>query len=226
MNDYKGANIMNFNLADRSYKHTYKSPEFALRPVAEAYFMMNALTITGQLYRSCVNNAISYLSTEASNNFGYGEVTVTDYMWILDSKKHPEYTAHRNAFLKLKDVLFTINASNPIDGVRAELQPVIKYFNDIKKKYPGTSKHDRKLRYASYFNLAVLYYYLDDPQSMMKEASGLVLNDFDSKDGKAFEASAVRLKELFERTKMTTRHFPVNPDSYKGPFENAVSVNK
>ncbi len=226
MNDYKGANIMNFNLADRSYKQVYKSPEFALRPLAEAYFMMNALNITGQLYKNCVNKSIRYLSSEATDNFGYGEVTVTDFMWILDSKKHPEYMAHRNAFLKLKDVLFTITASKPIDGIREELKPVIKYFDDIKKKYPGTSKHDRKLRYASYFNLAVLYYYLDDPQAMMKEASGLVLNDFDSKDGRAFEATAVRLKELFERTKMTTRHFPVDINSYKGPFENAVSVNK
>ena len=63
------------------------------------------------------------------------------------------------------------------------------------------------------------------PISMMKEASGLVLNDFDAKDGKAFEQTATWLKNLFQQANIYTRHFSIDPSSFKGPYEkNDVSV--
>jgi hypothetical protein len=223
--DYKGMHVMDQVLADRSYKQVYKSPEFPVSKMAEGYFMINALAITNDLFRNSVNRAMQYLSERITDNFGFNEVTANDYMWIIDSRKHPEYAAHRQAFQKLNSVLFSMNARNSIAGVREQLKPVIDYFEKIKRNYPSTSKHDRKIRYASYFNLAVLYYYLDDPEAMMKEASGLVLNDYDSKDGKALEQSAIRLKNLFQQTNIYTRHFPIDPSAFKGPFEkNAVTI--
>ena len=66
---------------------------------------------------------------------------------------------------------------------------------------------------------------MDDPQSMIKEANGLVLNDFDTKDGKAFEESATALKNLFKISNTNTRHFTINTSLFKGPYEkNAVSA--
>jgi hypothetical protein len=226
ISDYKGEQLRHIVMADRGYKQVYRSPEFAIRAMAEGYFVINTLTVTGQLYKSCVNRAMRYLSERLTDDFGYGEVTVTDHMWIIDSRKHPEYAAHRNAFLTLKDVLFNISAEKPLDGIREELAPVINYFESIKKKYTSMSKHDRKIRYASYFNLAVLYYYLDDPQAMLREASGLVLNDFDARDGKGFETTAIRLKNLFEETKIYTRHFPIDISSFKGPNETRNTAIK
>jgi hypothetical protein len=215
--DHKGAHINNIVLADRGYKQVYKSPEFGLRQLAEGYFMINSLTITGQLYKNCVNRAITQLSERVTNDLGYATTTVTEHMWILDSKKHPEYQAHRKAFQTINEILFTISADRPLDGVKEQLQPAIDYFESIKKKYSSTNKHDRKLRYASYYNLAVLYYYLDDPQLMRKEATGLILNDFDAKDGRNLEASALRLKNLFLQTGLNSRHFAVDTSLFTGP---------
>ena len=219
INDYKGANIENIVLADRAYKQVYRSPEFDAKQTAEGYFMVNNFTVTAKLYKDCVTRAMSNLSNRVNNEFGYTERTITDQMWILDSKKHPEYQAHRQAFLLISEVLFGVSANQSLDGVREKLQPAISYFESIKKKYSSTSKWDRKLRYASYYNLGLLYYYLDDPQSMIKEASGLVLNDFDAKDGKTLEAMAMQLKNLFYQTKMTTRHFAIDTNKFKGPGE-------
>jgi hypothetical protein len=147
-------------------------------------------------------------------------------MWVIDSRKHPQYTAHRAAFLKMNEYLFNLNANTSIAGLREKLQPVIDYFEQIKNIYNTTSKHDRKIRYASYFNLAVLYYYLDDPQSMMKEANGLKLNDFDSKMGTAFQQTALQLKNIFENTKIYTRHFSIDTNLFRGPYENNTTTIK
>ncbi len=226
ISDYKGMHIMDEILADRGHKQVYRSPEFPIRQMAEGYFLLNSISKTGELYRNCVINAMHNLSERLTNNFGFSEVTVNDHMWIIDSKKDPEYADHRQAFRQLSDVLFSMSASSSIDQAREQLKPVIDYFDKLKNEYTSNSKHDRKIRYASYFNLAVLYYYLDDPQKMMKEANGLVLNDYDTRDGKAFEESAIRLKNLFQQANIYTRHFSIDTNTFKGPFEKDAAASK
>ncbi len=217
--DYTGMHLMDQELSSRTYKQVYQSPEFAIRALAEGYFVVNSLSVTRELFTKCVNRAMHYLSERISDNFGFREVTANDQMWIIDTKKHPEKMAWNNSFQVINEVLFSMNPNQPIDGAREQLQPAIDYFEKIKKKYVSGSRHDRKIRYAAHYNLSVLYYYLDDPNSMMKEANALILNDFDAKDGRAFEQTAKWLKNIFQQNNIYTRHFPINIDEFRGPFE-------
>lgn len=222
--DYKGAHITDQILADRGRKYTFRSPEFPVKQLAESYFLINSLKVTNDLYRINVTNAMHRLSNQISDQYGYSEITTTDYVWVVDGRKHPEYQNNRKAVGIVNDVLFSMTASAPISDARERLKPAIDYFEKIKRQYHSSSKHDRKLRYASYFNLAVIYYYLDDPQAMMKEANGLVLNDYDAKDGKGFESVALRLKNQFLNASMYTRHFPIDTTQYKGPYEQITAT--
>jgi len=219
ISDYKGMHILDQELASRQYKQVYKSPEFTIKHLAEGYFLVNSITVTKDLYRNAVTRAMHTLSDRITQDFGFNEVSANDFMWIIDSRKHPEYDDWRKAFTQMSEVLYNMDANTPITGAREKLQPVISYFEGIRKRYTSTKKHDRKIRYATYFNLAVLYYYLDDPQSMMREANGLVLNDYDSRDGKGFEQTAAWLKNLFQQSNIYTRHFPINTQQFRGPFE-------
>jgi hypothetical protein len=222
--DYKGAHIQDHVLATREHKYTFRSPEFPVRQMAEGYFLINSLKVTNDLFRINVTNAMNTLSDRISNDMGYGETTTSDYMWVVGSRKHAEYDGNRKAILLMNDVLFAMTPSVPITDARQKLKPAIDYFEMIKKRYNSSSKHDRKIRYASYFNLAVMYYYLDDPQSMMREANGLVLNDFDSKDGKGFESVALNLKNQMQNANVFSRHFPVDTTIFKGPYEQRSIV--
>ena len=159
-----------------------------------------------------------------SDQFGHSEITTNDYVWMVDGRKYPEYQANRKAVSIINDVLFSMTANTTITDTRERLKPAIDYVEKIKKQYNSSSKHDRKLRYASYFNLAVFYHYLDDPQAMMKEANGLVLNDYDAKDGKGFESVALDLKNQFLNANMYTRHFPIDTTQYKGPYEQTTAT--
>ncbi len=224
--DYLGVHILDEVLADRAYKQVYTSPEFGNRALAESYFVINSLKVTKDLYRSCVNRAIHYLSERITSNFGFSEVSVQDYMWVIGGKKDPEYSDCRKAFLLMNDVLFSMDANNSIAGVREQLKPAIDYFENIKKRYDSADRHDRKIRYASYFNLAVLYYYLDDPEMMMNEANGLILNDFQTGIGKSFQETALRLKKQFQNTNIYTRHFRIEISNFRGPKERPDTVIK
>ena len=153
--DYKGAYIMDEQLVSRSYKQTYTSPEFGLKALAEGYFILNSVNITKDLYRNCVNRAMHNLSSTITDNFGFAEVTAADYMLVIGSRKHPEYDDNRKAFQLMNEVLFNMNAASSIIGAREKLQPAIEYFEQIKTNYSTSKKHDRKIRYACFFNLAV-----------------------------------------------------------------------
>lgn len=226
ISDYRGRHIMDQQLTNRNSKRTYRSPEFALRAMAEGYFVINSLAVTKDLYQDCVERAMHTLSNRITRNFGFEEATARDFMWIIDSRKHPEYTAWRKTFSIMNEVLFSMNAYTPIEGTREQLKPVIDYYEKIKKEYTSNKRHDRKIRYGCYYNLAVLYYYLDDPQAMMKEANGLMLNDYDANDGKGLEKTAIWLKSIFQQTNIYTRHFPIDPSVFKGPYEQSdVTIN-
>ena len=215
--DYKGTEIDIITLADRNNRQTYNSQEFSNFLEASLYYKFRGIDFTKEISKRAVRNAMNNLSNYMTYNYGYSSHTVTDYLWILDSKKHPEYEAHRRAWLTFKQAMFQMNAEEPLDEVRTALAPVISYYEKIKKQYSSKSKSDRKMRYASYYNLAKIHYYLDDADAAMREAGELTMNGYDEKDGRGLEAAAARLKAILKLNKFTSRHFSLDIEKYSAP---------
>jgi hypothetical protein len=224
--DYTGRALDEFPVVDRSIKNTYTSQEYTTKLEAELYFAYNIMNVTSEIMRRVATNTFEDISNRLTTNYGYVQRTVNDFMWILDSRKHPEYDSHRRAFALVKQAMFQMNADEPTDKVREMLKPAIDYFEKVKRMYPSTNKKERKLRYASYYNLAKIYIYLDDPDAAMREATALVMNDFDARDGHMLESAANDLKWLLQQNKVKSRHFPVNLLDFNGPFKSTASKVK
>ena len=224
--DYTGRLLEQFPAVDRNVKHTYTGQEYATKAEAELHFAYNAMHVSSEIMRRVATNTFEELGNRLSTQYGYTQRTVNDFMWILDSRKHPEYEAHRKAFGIVKQAMFQMNADEPVDKVREMVQPAIDYFEKVKKRYPSTNKKERKLRYASFYNLAKIYLYLDDPDAAMHEATALVMNDFDARDGRVLENVANDLKSLLQQNKVKSRHFPVNIHEFNGPFKSTASKVK
>jgi hypothetical protein len=215
--DYKGNEVATINLADRNTRETYNSQEFSSFLEASLYYKFRGIDFTKEISKRAVRNAMSSLSNYMTFNYGYSSRTVTDFLWILDSKKHPEYEAHRRAWLTFKQAMFQMNAEETLDEVKKALAPVITYYEKVKKRYSSESKSDRKMRYASYYNLAKIHYYLDDADAAMREAGELTMNGYDEKDGRGLEAAARQLKAILKLNKFSGRHFPLDIEKYSAP---------
>ncbi len=213
--DQQGLQLAKYILSSRDQKRVHSSEPFPTAAEANAYFKYGVILLTQELIKQSARNSISNLNHTLTTNYGYPERTVSDFFWILDSRKHPEYENHRRAWIDFKQAITGMSADEPLDRIKNELKPVIDYYNGIKKKYSSGSKWDKKLRYASYYNLSKIYLYLDDPDEAMKWANELVINGFDAKDGQRLEASASNLKLQLRVAKRSTRHFPMNPDQYQ-----------
>ena len=217
ISDYKGNLIKQEVIASRQNKKTHLSPEYQSEVEANSYTRFGFLTVLNQLNQQTFAQTVANLSENLTYRYGYPERTVTDFMWVLNSRKHPEYDGFQRAWMNVRQSMTEMSANEPLDNVREKLKPAIAYLNQLKKRYASDDKSDKKIRYACYFNLSKIYFYLDEPDLAMKEAGELVINGYDTKDGKLLEAQSLDLKAIMKQSKMKTRHFPVDIESYKGP---------
>ena len=218
--DYKGNTVLsNYILFERENKRTYNTPEFSNPVDASNNFNNKVLETKSNLAKQLVNGAISNLNNYLNTNYGYAIQKVNDIFWVLNNKKHPEYGEQQKAWNNLKSAIVIMSPDEPRDKVKEKLKPVIAYYDKVKSIYTGSDKEARKLRYASYYNLAKIYLYLDDPAAAMREADALAMNDFDESDGRNLRAVAKSLNEQLKKNNASTRHFPVVISSFQPPVK-------
>ena len=218
--DYKGNTILsNYILSDREDKKTYRTQEFSNPIDAVNSFNNKMLEIKSNLAKQLVNGAISNLTSMLNTHYGYSVQRVNDIFWVLNNKRHPEYAEQQKAWNNFRNAIVLMNPDEPLDKVRERMKPVIDYYEKVKQIYTSSDKEGRKLRYASYYNLAKIYLYLDDPAAAIREADALSMNDFDESDGRMLRSVAENLDEQLKKNNTTTRHFPVDIARYEPPVK-------
>jgi hypothetical protein len=218
--DYKGNTVLsNYILSAREDKKTYKTPEYSSAADAFDNFNNKIVEIKTNLAKQLVAGAIGNLNSMLNVRYGYAVQRVNDMFWVLNNRKHPEYTEQQKAWNNFKNAIVLMSADEPLDKVKERVKPVIDYYEKVKTTYIGSDKEARKLRYASYYNLAKIYLYLDDPTAAMREADALSMNDYDESDGKALRSVAESLDEQLKKNNANTRHFLVDIARYEPPVK-------
>ena len=184
-----------------------KSAEFPDPRSAMKAFYLNKNGIHDNTLRGFVDGTLNKVNTSINYNYGYKPVNTNQILWILDAKNE-EGTTQIEAIQAVKSLFKSMKADEPIVDLKSNMQPLIEYFDSLKTKYTEDSKPARKMRYSAYYNLAVIYLLLDEPEKTILEAEKLILNDYDKADGKELINRANRLIEDFKIAKTTSRHNP------------------
>ena len=218
--DYKGGSLSNWALADRGSKQTYNSSEYGAYSDAAKYYNNNKYELRNQFTRQQVSAALQSLTFSLNSNYGYPERRDPDILWILDSKKHPEQGAQQAAWTTFKETMSTVTADEVPQDAKAKLLDLVKYFDEVKTRFASSDKADKKMRYSSYYNNAKIYLYLDNPEAAIKEADGLIANDYDTGDGKYLKKLAEEMIASFKKNNTVTRHFRIDLSNAEGPKLN------
>jgi hypothetical protein len=216
INDYKGNKLHRVIFASGE-ANTWTSSEYDNKAAPGDYYNNNRFSIRSGLASNLAGTAMKNLRSSLNNRYGYPAVSEHDILWVMDSKKHPEQDAMQNAWTQFKAAVTDMNASDSLAEFRTRTIPVIAYFDSLKTRFTGTEKADKKLRYSAYYCLAKIYLLLDNPDAAIKEAEGLIANDYDPKDGKYLKKEAEDMKALFEKNNIYTRHFPIDISKYTAP---------
>gem|GEM_PF-791913 len=187
----------------------FTTKEFNTAQEATKYLEQNQASIRAELITRYVNDAVVTAGNELNATYGYVPVQTREFLWILDSKSHPEYPIQQEAIKAVKELFKTMRATETTDRLAGDLQPLMDYLQEMKGKYTGSDKRDQKMRYSAFYNLATLYLLLDRPDAAMEEARGLIQNDYDANDGEKLLRQAQTLKAGLMKHRMTSRHMPL-----------------
>ncbi|KAF2336287.1 hypothetical protein [Flavobacterium daemonense] len=170
-------------------------------------FNMNRTAIKDQTLRDFANNSLSTFGNNIDRVYGFKPKSDNEILWILDAKSD-EGKTQIEAIQAVKALFATMKADEPIDDLKSNMQPLIEYFDSLKTKYTEDNKPSRKMRYSAYYNLAVIYLMLDQPEKTIAESEKLIANDYDKSDGKALIERANSLIASFKASKLNTTHNP------------------
>ncbi|MDR2137954.1 MAG: hypothetical protein LBP50_00115 [Tannerella sp.] len=196
----------------RSSNQIYTSEEYTNRKSASDYWTNNREVLISGFYTRHAMEAARKVSEFASSHFGFPAKKNLRYaIKTIDEQKHVENMSFRSAAETLKALLQSATPDELPD--RARMGDLVDYFRTIPFKYADPKlKADIRLRYAAYYNLCALYYYMDQPEKVAEYADLLIANGHDPKDGERMKKDAAALLAQFDKTGIRTRHF--DPESY------------
>lgn len=209
--DNKGPVLLNETVS--SSDKTWTSDEYGSYRMASDYFNNNRHIIRSNLARTNMQQALTSISNSLNYYYGYPPANNPTKLWILDNKKHPEYDLMQVQWKTFKEVAARVTYETVSEEDRKTLLSVIAYFDGLKTKYATSDKTDKKMRYAAFFNNAMIYmWFLDNFDAAIKEAEGLIANDFDTGDGKDLRKDAEKFKENMKKNKVSSLHYTINVD--------------
>lgn len=185
----------------------YKSKEYTDPAAPMKDFYLNKTAIRDQTLRDFADNSMGNLIGNINYKYGFKPRNDNEILWILDAKTE-EGKTQTEAIQAVKALFATMKADEPIDELKANIQPLIEYFDSLKTKYAEDNKPSRKMRYSAYYNLAVIYLMLDEPEKAIAESEKLIANDYDKSDGKAIIEKANKLIASFKAAKTNSTHNP------------------
>lgn len=197
-------NGFRFNL---SSDLSYKSKEFPTPSAAIKDFYLNKNAIFDEKLRDFAEGSMKDFNNRINNSYGFTPESRSEILWILDAKNE-EGKTQIEAIQAVKELFKTMKPNEPIEDLRTNMQPLIEYFESLKTKYPDDNKPSRKMRYSAYYNLAMIYLMLDQPERTIIEAQKLIENDYDKSDGKVFIERANRLMDDFKKANTRSTHNP------------------
>lgn len=170
-----------------------------------------------------LEHVVTTMDARLNRDYGFVIEQTSDYLWVLDSKKHPEFESNKKALTNVQSVFNKMRYDEDVAPLKTELEPTIKYFEGIDKAYAEDERKHRKLRYGAYFNLAAIYHYLDMPDESDIWCDKLIANKYDASDGKSMKLKNESLRDLLAVNQVKSRHMDVEPRT-NGVKEEVVDV--
>jgi len=162
-------------------------------------------------YDNAFNKYHDNVARIASNgmNASYGHYQKIERVKFkrLDSDKHPEYEMFENAVQAMKAILMSKKFDQDISETRENMGPIIDYYISVKEKYNKDDKHPKRLKAAAMYNLAQIYYFLDQPDKTIEIGKEYIRWDHDKGDGEDFVEKGEQLKHLLEFHNADGRYF-------------------
>ncbi len=214
--DYTGKVYKTNTFNNPSGSHT--SDEYSSYAAASSYISINKESLKDKFTNELINKFSNNLSYDLTNKWGIRPVKgVNDHLWLMDSKKHTEQDSMQMMAKLMKEKFAEYREGTLVSEFQEMIAPFIGYLERLPARYKGDEKNDKKLRYSAYYNLAKLYWYMDNPDKSDKYADLLIKNDYDPGDGEDLKKNNTILRTIFQKSKINKRHLVFDTSTFVEP---------
>lgn len=183
-------------------------PSYSTHAAANDAYMNSRGNIVAGLLKKEVEAMVTSTNSTLNRSYGFVPKVSTFNLWEIGTKKHPEYEAFTaNSDKCASTIKSQITVNGTLNAAKESLKPIIEYYQQIPGKFTSDEKGDKKIRYAAYYNLALIYFALEDFEKVKENANLLIKNDFDVKDGEEWIKQVEALQKQFQVNGFVTRHF-------------------
>jgi hypothetical protein len=187
-------------------RHTHKSSESTNYESLRKEYNEQRQNVEQQIARSVVGAEFGAIFNFMNRKVGYMPYENRFIVWETDSPKHPESNEFAKNTAELKRLFSVIKADKVEDSIKNGLEKIATYYKGVAEKYTNPSeKAEKKLRYASYLNMAQLYLHLDRFDESAEWAKKVIENDYDKKDGEKIIKEIAEVKKDMARINATSR---------------------
>lgn len=161
--------------------------------------------------KSYIQKFILECNAELTTKLGYIKTEEEHKFYAMDAEKHPENAQFNKEFAKLTAIVAKCNIEQTnMNAVSEEAKPVLAYLEAMPAKYALDDKQHRKIRYAGWYNAALLNYVLDNFDEAIKLSQKVIDNKYDDDDGKKLLKKCQEAKVIQEASKTKYRHFALS----------------
>jgi len=193
-----------------SSNQRFNTESFRSRREASDFWNNNRENLIAEFYQSLATNSANTVSNALSRAYGFsGRTNVRGELRIMNENRHNENATFREKTTTLRDELQSLTPNTPLD--RERIAEIIEYFKSLPERYADTrSRADQRIRYAAWYNLCQIYFFLGEPENVAQYADLIIANRHNQRDGTRLKNRAAELTAAFDRTGIRTRHF--SPD--------------
>jgi len=204
---YPDGRKQQYNYGSRNERYTGNttSSKFSARN----YFDNNTYQLKTELYNKFVRKTADRINKKLNTLHGYEPVYTDTSFLILDSKKYPEYEDYKKVEQDLKSIFSTMTPYDDVAALKPALTPIIDFLDKSPERYPKKKRAHRKLRYASYYNIAQIYYYLDEFDKAKTYYQKVIDNDYREGNSKRMMEQIKKDEALLQLNQVSSRHLDI-----------------
>ena len=156
-------------------------------------------------YKKAVRDGFKSASGTIRSLYGYSIKKRTAQIEML-GKKDKMTEEFMSAYETTKAAFAKMKANEKPDKVKEEVRPALEFYLEEKKKWSASDKKERKVRSACVYNLATIFYWLDEIDEARKYANECIEIDYKPARAKTLLKGIDATKKLFDINNTTSRH--------------------
>lgn len=204
--DYTGKVLEEKILKSRTDIGKWKSREYTKYSDLSKYMADNYSSIVYEIQKNFLTGRLNDAKKRIRFKYDFQKKTNgVDKLYVL-GKKADQAEGFVEAYETVKTAFAKMKATEPLGSLKEEVTSALTFWKNARDQYSPTNKKEKKAHYACLYNLAKVYYWLDDVKAATAATEAMQAMDY--KDGQAdrFMKDIKTLKRLLEVNGLSSRH--------------------